>query len=48
LDVADNICLQSITISIKKEIKDIECLSSVDPIDYINSSFSIEGSMEML
>ena len=48
LDIADNICLQSITISIKKEIKDIECLSSIDPIDYINSSFSIEGSMEML
>ena len=48
LDIADNICLQSITVSIKKEIKDIECLSSIDPIDYINSSFSIEGSMEML
>lgn len=48
LDIADNICLQSITISIKKEIKDIECISSIDPIDYINSSFSIEGSMEML
>ena len=48
LDNADNICLQSITISIKKEIKDIECLSSIDPIDYINSSFSIEWSMEML
>jgi len=48
LDIADNICLQSITISIKKEIKDIECLSSIDPIDYINSSFSIEWSMEML
>ncbi len=48
LDNAENICLQSITISIKKEIKDIECLSSIDPIDYINSSFSIEWSMEML
>lgn len=48
LDLAENICLQSITISIKKEIKDIECLSSIDPIDYINSSFSIEWSMEML
>ena len=48
LDNADNICLQSITVSIKKEIKDIECLSSIDPIDYINSSFSIEWSMEML
>ena len=48
LDVAENICLQSITISFKKEIKDIECLSSVDPIDYINANFSIEGSMEML
>lgn len=48
LDNTDNICLQSITVSIKKEIKDIECLSSIDPIDYINSSFSIEWSMEML
>ena len=48
LDNADNICLQSITVSIKKEIKDIECLSSIDPIDYINSSLSIEWSMEML
>jgi len=48
LDVAENICLQSITLSFKKEVKDIECISSVDPIDYITSSFSIEGSMELL
>lgn len=48
LDSAQNICLQSITISFKKEVKDIECISSLDPIDYINSSFSIEGSMELL
>lgn len=48
LDNAENICLQSITISFKKEIKDIECLSSLDPIDYINASFSIEWSMEMM
>lgn len=48
LDTAQNICLQSITVSIKKEIKDIECLSSIDPIDYINAGVSIEGSMEMI
>ena len=48
LDSAQNICLQSITISFKKEIKDIVCISSLDPIDYINSSFAIEGSMELL
>lgn len=48
LDTVQNICLQSITVSIKKEIKDIECLSSIDPIDYINAGVSIEGSMEMI
>ena len=48
LDNAANICLQSLTISIKKEVKDIECLSSIDPIDYMNSSFSIEWSMELI
>lgn len=48
LDIADNICLQSLTISFKKTIKDIECLSSLDPIDYLNAGFSIEGSMELL
>lgn len=48
LDAAQNICLQSVTISIKKEIKDIECLSSIDPIDYINAGVSIEWSMEMV
>ena len=48
LDRAENICLQSVNLSLKKEIKDIECISSLDPIDYINTSFSIEGSMELL
>lgn len=48
LNSAQNICLQSITLSISKEIKDIECLSSVDPIDYINAGVKIEWSMEMI
>jgi hypothetical protein len=48
LDNAWNICLQSITISFKKEIKNIECISSLNPIDYINTAFSIEWSMELL
>lgn len=48
LDIAENICLQSFTLSFKKEIKDIECISSLDPIDYLVSGFSIEWSMEVL
>lgn len=48
LENAENICLQSITLSLSKEVKDIECLSKLDPIDYINTAFSIEGSMELL
>lgn len=48
LDVAWNICLQSLTLSISKNVIDVECISSVDPIDYINSSFTIEWSMELL
>lgn len=47
LDTADNICLQNITIAFSKNIQDVGCLSSIDPLDYINTSFSIEGSMEL-
>lgn len=44
---ANNICLQSLSLSISKEVKDIECISRLDPIDYINTEMKIEGSMEM-
>lgn len=42
LDGASNICLQSFTISMSKNLEEIACLSSVDPVDYANTSFAIE------
>lgn len=42
LDGASNICLQSLTLSISKNLEEIECLSSIDPIDFANTSLAIE------
>lgn len=47
LDGASNICLQSFTLSISKNLEEIDCISSVDPVDFTNTSFVIEWSIEL-
>ena len=43
----NNICVQRFDITISKETEDIDCLSSLDPIDFMNTSMKIEGNLEM-
>ena len=47
LDGASNICLQSITLTLSSTLEDVACLSSGEPLDYLNTKFVIEGAMEL-
>ncbi len=47
LDMAEKICVQTFDMTITKESEDINCISSKDPVDFMDKSITIEGSMEM-
>jgi len=45
LDGASDVCVQSFSLTISKNLEEDLCLSSVEPIDYTNKQFVVEGSM---
>ena len=44
---ASNICVQSFSLSINKNLEEDLCLSSIEPIDFNNTMFVVEGSMTL-
>lgn len=44
LDSASNVCVQSFSLTISKNLEEDLCLSSVEPLDYTNKQFTVEGS----
>lgn len=44
---ASNICVQSFSLSINKNLEEDLCLSSIEPVDFNNTNFVVEGSMTL-
>lgn len=47
LSGASNICIQSFSLSINKNLEEDLCLSSIEPVDFNNTQFVVEGSMTL-
>lgn len=47
LSWASNVCVQSFSISINKNLEEDLCLSSIEPVDFNNTQLTVEGSMTL-